>query len=126
MGKNGRTGIQLLRWSYPFYGRILWNKDWKPRKINPIKCSLKKQEEIQKKFKEKEIGNFQRFQGWWFRGWAQGQNVLPVPWHMWTYHGQEYYIKNASQTSKIEETNTLWEKEKVHQILGEYHGTKTG
>ena len=35
----------------------------KPRKINPIKGSLKKQEEIQERFQEKEIGNFRRFLG---------------------------------------------------------------
>ena len=32
--------MQLLRWSYPFYGRVLRDKDSKSRNINPTKCSL--------------------------------------------------------------------------------------
>ena len=43
MGKeNGRTRIKQLKWSYPFYGRILQDKDLKFRKINPTKCHHKK------------------------------------------------------------------------------------
>ena len=45
--ENGRTGIQLLRWSHPFYGKIFWDQEWKFRKIKPTKCSLKKQKEGQ-------------------------------------------------------------------------------
>ena len=32
--ENGRTGIQILIRSYPFYGRVLRDKDEKPRKID--------------------------------------------------------------------------------------------
>ena len=54
MGKeNGRTRIQLFRWSNPSYGRILRHKDWKFRKNNPAMCSLKKQKEEQKKVPRK-------------------------------------------------------------------------
>ena len=39
--ENGRIEIQLLKWSYLFYGRIPEDKDWKSRKNNPTKWSLK-------------------------------------------------------------------------------------
>ena len=56
--ENSRTGIQQLRYSYPFYDKILEDKNWKIRNIIPTKCSLKKEQEKQEIFQEKEIGHF--------------------------------------------------------------------
>ena len=43
------TGKQLHSWSYPFYGRILWDGDWNFFKVNPCKCTLKKKKKTGKK-----------------------------------------------------------------------------
>ena len=40
-GGNGRTGIQLLRWSCLIYGRVFQDQNQKSRNINPSKCFIK-------------------------------------------------------------------------------------
>ena len=117
--ENGRTGIQLLRWSYPFYGRVLRDKKLKSRKKNPTKCTLIKR----KRVKKKESSDLQWFRGQWFRVWTQGQTFCH-------YHGTCGHTtddaKITGHTSKTEEMETLPGNKKVHQTWGKYNGAETG
>ena len=105
--EKGRTGIQLLRWFYLFYGKILRDKDWRFRIINSTKWSLKKQQEKKERSQEKESSNFQRFWGWRFRSRTFRKKVLPVPLHMLTYHGSMYHSQHWSSKQNRKRASIL-------------------
>ena len=43
--ENSWTGLQLLRWYHLFYGRVLWDHDWKFREIHPPTVTSRKKKE---------------------------------------------------------------------------------
>ena len=105
--KNGRTGMQLLRWSYPFHGRIFETWIENLEKLIPS-CvpsrNNRKSKEGSKKRKAVAVNNSddeETDQG------HTGKKVLSVPWHVRTYHGSMYHTQGTGQASKAEKEQTI-------------------
>ena len=117
--ENGRTGIQLLRWSYHSMAEYL--KIWKSQ--SPW-WFLKTQEEEEKFPREGKLQPL-TIQKTNTRTRKFRQNVLPVPWQVRTYHGRVHYAQSIDQVSNTKEEQAFREKEKVQQIIGQYFRAET-